>query len=92
MPTVIAEDDFVMADMLEDVGFSESGDSKRQGLGLVRRLMQQVGGHSDGHPNEYPEVLRRVSAGLGGASVPADPEATRDRAKATGSKRFFHPM
>ena len=28
----------------DGVGFIESGDSKRQGLGMVRRLMQQVGG------------------------------------------------
>jgi two-component sensor histidine kinase len=28
----------------DGAGFIESGDSKRQGLGLVRRLMQQVGG------------------------------------------------
>jgi two-component sensor histidine kinase/CheY-like chemotaxis protein len=28
----------------DGVGFSEAGDSRRHGLGLVRRLMQQVGG------------------------------------------------
>ena len=31
----------------DGVGFSETGDSKRHGLGLVRRLMQQVRGSAE---------------------------------------------
>lgn len=31
----------------DGVGFSETGDSKRHGLGLVKRLMQQVGGSAE---------------------------------------------
>jgi two-component sensor histidine kinase/DNA-binding response OmpR family regulator len=39
----------------DGVGFSESGDSKRHGLGLVRRLMGQVGGSAALAPSHGTE-------------------------------------
>ena len=51
----------------DGVGFIESGDSKRQGLGLVRRLMQQVGGSAtlnSQHGSEWTLKFPVPMAGL----------------------------
>ena len=51
------EGTMVVAD--DGIGFTEPGDSKRHGLGLIRRLMQQIGGTASLRSNRGTEWTLR---------------------------------